>query len=50
MKLDGHVDPDLFDIFVRKKVYLRYAEQFLDPDQIDEVDESKIPGFAADPA
>ncbi|TMH46179.1 MAG: GAF domain-containing protein [Betaproteobacteria bacterium] len=50
MKLDGHIDPDLFDIFVRKKVYLRYAEQFLDPDQIDEIDESKIPGFAADPA
>ncbi len=46
-KLDGHIDPDLFDVFVRKKVYLRYAEQFLDPGQIDEVDESKIPGFAA---
>lgn len=44
-KLNGHVDPDLFDVFVRRKVYLRYAEQFLDPDQIDEVDESKIPGF-----
>jgi HD-GYP domain-containing protein (c-di-GMP phosphodiesterase class II) len=43
---NGHIDPDLFDIFVRKKVYLRYAEQFLDRDQIDEVDESKIPGFA----
>jgi len=46
-KLDGHIDPDLFDVFVRKKVYLRYAEQFLDPNQIDEVDERKIPGFAA---
>jgi HD-GYP domain-containing protein (c-di-GMP phosphodiesterase class II) len=45
-RLNGHIDPDLFDIFVRKKIYLRYAEQFLDPDQIDEVDESKIPGFA----
>jgi HD-GYP domain-containing protein (c-di-GMP phosphodiesterase class II) len=45
-KLNGHIDPDLFDIFVRKKVYLRYAEQFLDRDQIDPVDESKIPGFA----
>ena len=44
-RLNGHIDPDLFDIFVRKKVYLRYAEQFLDRDQIDEVDESKIPGF-----
>ena len=46
-RVDGHIDPDLFDIFVRKKIYLRYAEQFLDPDQIDEVDESKIPGFAS---
>jgi HD-GYP domain-containing protein (c-di-GMP phosphodiesterase class II) len=44
-RLNGHIDPDLFDIFVRKKVYLRYAEQFLDRDQIDEVEESKIPGF-----
>jgi HD-GYP domain-containing protein (c-di-GMP phosphodiesterase class II) len=44
-KQNGHIDPDLFDIFVRKKVYLRYAEQFLDRDQIDEVDEAKIPGF-----
>ncbi len=33
----GHIDPDLFDVFVREKVYLRYAEQFLDPWQIDEV-------------
>jgi HD-GYP domain-containing protein (c-di-GMP phosphodiesterase class II) len=45
-RLNGHIDPDLFDIFVRKKVYLRYAEQFLDRDQIDEVDLGKIPGFA----
>ena len=33
----GHIDPDLFDVFVREQVYLRYAEQFLDPWQIDEV-------------
>jgi HD-GYP domain-containing protein (c-di-GMP phosphodiesterase class II) len=45
MKLNHHVDPDLFDIFVRKKVYRRYAEMFLDQEQIDEVDESKIPGY-----
>ncbi len=25
-RLDGHIDPDLFDIFVREKVYLRFAE------------------------
>jgi HD-GYP domain-containing protein (c-di-GMP phosphodiesterase class II) len=46
MKLNSHVDPDLFDIFVRRKVYRRYAEMFLDPEQIDEVDESRIPGYA----
>jgi HD-GYP domain-containing protein (c-di-GMP phosphodiesterase class II) len=43
-KVNGHIDPDLFDIFVGKKVYLRYAEQFLDPDQIDPVDEAALPG------
>jgi HD-GYP domain-containing protein (c-di-GMP phosphodiesterase class II) len=45
MTLNGHVDPDLFDVFVRRKVYRRYAEMFLDPEQIDAVDESKIPGY-----
>jgi len=45
MKLGGHVDPDLFDVFVRDKVYLRYAREFLDPEQIDEVEESSIPGY-----
>ncbi|OYT92092.1 MAG: phosphohydrolase [Burkholderiales bacterium PBB3] len=33
----GHIDPDLFDVFVNQGVYRRYAEQFLDPWQIDEV-------------
>ncbi len=45
MKLDQHIDPDLFDIFVRDKVYLKYAHQFLEPEQIDDVDETKIPGY-----
>lgn len=34
---NGHIDPDLFDVFVKQKVYLKYAEQFLEPSQIDEV-------------
>jgi HD-GYP domain-containing protein (c-di-GMP phosphodiesterase class II) len=38
MKKDGHIDPDLFDIFVRRKIYLEYAERFLEPTQIDAVD------------
>ena len=45
MKQGGHIDPDLFDVFVREKVYLRYAREFLDPQQIDDVDESQIPGY-----
>ena len=45
-RLNGHLDPDLFDIFVREKVYLEYARQFLGQQQIDSVDESNIPGYA----
>jgi len=44
-KQGGHIDPDLFDVFIRQKVYLRYAEQFLDLEQIDSVDEGRIPGY-----
>ena len=36
-KRNGHIDPDLFDVFVGKNVYLKYAQEFLDPWQIDEV-------------
>ncbi len=45
MKLDNHIDPDLFDLFIREKVYLEYAHQYLSPEQIDEVDETQIPGY-----
>ena len=37
MKNDAHIDVDLFDIFVKEKIYLKYAESNLDPEQIDEV-------------
>lgn len=47
-KQNGHIDPDLFDIFVRERVYLRYAEQFLDAEQIDAVDHAAIPGYEGD--
>jgi HD-GYP domain-containing protein (c-di-GMP phosphodiesterase class II) len=43
---NGHIDPDLFDVFIRRRVYLKYAQQFLDADQIDDVDESRIPGYS----
>ena len=43
--LNGHIDPDLFDIFVRSKTYLAFAHKNMDPSQIDEVDEAGIPGY-----
>lgn len=46
MKLKGHIDPDLFDIFIREKVYLQYAQEFLSPEQIDNVIESTLPGVS----
>lgn len=42
MKRDQHIDPDVFDLFIREKIYLRYAEEFLDSEQIDEVNEAEI--------
>ena len=47
MKQEGHIDPDLFDIFINEKVYLRYAEKYLSPAQIDEVVLSQIPGYVS---
>ena len=44
MKVDQHVDPDLFDVFIKEKIYLQYARRFLEPEQIDEVDLTQIPG------
>ena len=45
MRKDAHIDPDLFDIFVKEKVYQDYANEFLSPEQIDEVSWDNIPGF-----
>jgi HD-GYP domain-containing protein (c-di-GMP phosphodiesterase class II)/HAMP domain-containing protein len=36
MRDEGHIDGDLFEVFVREKVHLRYAAEYLDPEQIDE--------------
>ncbi len=50
MKLNGHIDPDLFDIFMWEKVYEEYAEKFLDLHLIDHLDLSKVPGYTPPPA
>jgi len=38
LKQGGHIDPDLFDVFVKERVYLTYGEQFLAAEQLDAVD------------
>jgi hypothetical protein len=49
MKLEKHVDPDLFDIFMWDKVYLMYAKEHLDTEQIDDFDVNNIPGYVPPP-
>ncbi|MEZ4649516.1 MAG: HD domain-containing phosphohydrolase [Candidatus Eisenbacteria bacterium] len=44
MKKEGHLDPDLFDFFLTEGVYLEYANAYLSPNQIDEVDIASLPG------
>ena len=41
MKKDAHIDGDLFELFLRSGVHKKYAERFLQPSQIDEVDISQ---------
>ena len=45
MALDQHIDGELFQVFVRDRVYLDYARRFLTPAQIDRVDHGAIPGY-----
>jgi HD-GYP domain-containing protein (c-di-GMP phosphodiesterase class II) len=45
MKQDKHIDPDIFDIFIKQRIYLDYADEFLDPEQIDSIEEANIPGY-----
>ena len=42
MAATGHIDPDLFEIFIVKKAYMTYADRFLSADQVDEVSEAGI--------
>jgi len=43
-KKDKHIDPVLFDLFLASGIYKRYAERYLKPEQIDEVDVTKFVG------
>ena len=41
MKKDAHIDADLFNLFLTSGVYMDYAEKFLKPEQLDDVDISQ---------
>ncbi len=45
MANEGHVDRDLFRLFVEQRVYLDYARSMLDPEQVDAVDVARIPSL-----
>ena len=38
MSADNHIDPELFELFLTSGVYRRYAEAYLLPEQLDEVE------------
>ena len=44
MRNDNHIDPDLFKLFLTSGVYRKYGEQYLAPEQLDEVDISDYIG------
>lgn len=37
MKNSGHIDPDLYEVFIRNKVYEDYAGQYIAAEQVDEI-------------
>jgi HD-GYP domain-containing protein (c-di-GMP phosphodiesterase class II) len=38
MRRERHIDGELFELFLSSGIYRRYAERFLHPSQIDDVD------------
>jgi HD-GYP domain-containing protein (c-di-GMP phosphodiesterase class II) len=47
MKCNHHIDADLFDLFLSQKIYLNYAERYLNQHQIDLVEIERYLGSAA---
>lgn len=37
MKNTGHLDPNLYELFIKSGVYLDYAKEYIDKDQIDDI-------------
>ncbi len=47
---DGHLDADLFSLFIRSGIYKHYAERYMKPEQIDAVDEEALLEGLAEPS
>ena len=45
MSLEGHIDPDIFVVFLHSSIWRDYASSNLIEDQIDEVDITTLPGY-----
>ena len=41
---DGEIDKDLFNLFITKKLYLKYANEMVDSNQIDRINEKELLG------
>ncbi len=50
MSREQHIDPDLFELFLVSGVHQQYADLFLLPEQIDEVDLTRYLGAASPPS
>lgn len=37
MKNSGHLDPDLYELFIKSGVYMDYAKEYISKDQIDDI-------------
>ena len=37
MKNNGHLDPDLYELFIKSGVYMDYAKDYIDKNQIDKI-------------
>lgn len=45
MKLDGHIDPDLFDVFIDAQIYQTYALNYLDQTSTVAINPKEITGY-----
>jgi HD-GYP domain-containing protein (c-di-GMP phosphodiesterase class II) len=38
LKKDNHIDPDIHDLFLERRLFYEYAQKEMAPEQIDEVE------------